>query len=250
MSSPTSSLGVKNLIDVLSSLWLSENESIVYLVILDNWKSLITDISKKCDIKRTSVINYVEELLKKWFLSKVIIWKRFAYIAENPENILKSFEIKKQKFEKFLPELNWMFLNSSKKARVRYFEWKSWIRKIYREISTQFKPIVTFYSLEKYLSVLTVTDMDEFMDNLSKYENTLSDLAEDTAFARDFLDSRYFNSKEVKWLPKTFPVDIDLLVWWDNVAMISFKKQMWVIIENKEIADFNRNLHKHFWELL
>jgi hypothetical protein len=45
-----------------------------------------------------------------------------AYIAEKPDIILKEYNLKKSKFEKSLPELNNLFLNSSKQANVRYFE--------------------------------------------------------------------------------------------------------------------------------
>ncbi len=241
---------MNNLLTPLENLWLSSAQAQVYLVVLQSWKILVSDIAKKSGLKRTSVINYVEELLKQWFLSKTVVWKRVAYIAESPESILREFELKKKKFEKNIPELNALFLNSSQKANVIYFEWLSGIRKEYQKISTGFQPIITFFSMERYLKVLKVQDMNNFVWNIVKNQNTIKDLMEDTQASREIMSGRKFSGKSMKWLPKTFPVTIDLIIQWDRVTMISFEKLMWVTIENKEIADFHRNLHGHFWDLI
>jgi len=88
-------------------------------------------------------------------------------------------------------------------------------------------------------------DINEFIENIIKNDNKIEDLIEDTPFARNFMKDRDFAEKKVNWLPKTFNMTIDLLIWGDNVAMISYDKVMGVIIENKEIADFHRNVHMH-----
>ena len=242
---------MNKIIENLTEVWFWKNEAIVYLSILTNWKSFISDILKDTKLKRSSIINYVENLLHRWILSKVVVWKRLAYIAEKPDTVLEDFNLRKKKFEKSLPELNNLFLNNSQKAKVRYFEWKKWLNKIYLEIVSQFKPIYSFISLEEIISAMWIENLNNMRDIRVKNWTKIKDLIEDTKFSREFMKTRkiaLWNSN--KFLPKTFPVTIDLLIWWDNVAMISFEKQMWVIIENKEIADFHRNLHKHFWMFL
>lgn len=239
-----------DLIESLENIWLNSNQAKVYLVVLENGTSIISDIAKKALIKRTSCINYVQDLLELWYLSKSIIWKRIAYVAESPENILNTFEIKRQKFKKNLPELNNLFLNSSNHANVFYFEWLPSIRKEYHRISSGFKPIITFFSMWRYLKVLDVDDMNKFIWNIMKNQNTIRDLVEDEEETRIIMKKRKFSWKSMKYLPKTFLVNIDLIIQWDVVTMISFKKKMWVTIENKEIADFHRNLHNYFWRIL
>jgi hypothetical protein len=142
-------------------------------------------------------------------------------------------------------------LNSSKQANVRYFEWKKGISKIYLEIVSQFKPISSFISLENIVAKMWIENLNTIREIRIKNWTKIKDLIEDTKFSRDFIKAReWWLWSSNKFLPKTFLISIDLLIWWDSVAMISFEKQMWVIIENKEIADFHRNLHNHFWMLL
>lgn len=215
------------------------------MTILENGKSLVTDVAKKSWLKRTSVSNYIHSLLQKWFITQTTTGKRISYIAESPEQILKDFEARKERFAKHLPELNSIFLNSSNTANIRFFEGKSWLRQIYREISTQFKPIMSFFSAEKFFEVLTMGDINEFIENIIKNDNRIEDLIEDTPFARKFMEGRNFAEKKINWLPKSFNMTIDLLIWGDSVAMISYDKVMGVIIENPEIADFHKNVFKH-----
>lgn len=240
---------MKQLIRTLTDIGLSENQAQVYLAILENGASLVTEIAKKSGLKRTSVTNYINELLEWGYLSQSLKWKRVVYIAESPENIIQNLEIKKQRFAEKIPELNSLFLWGSGKTNIRYFEGKVWLRQIYQEVSTQFKPIKSFFSIEQHLSTLKVEDMDIFMANLKTHQNNIHDLLEDTPFARNFMKSRKFTEKTNTWLPTTFKIPIDLMVYGNCIAMLSFKKQMWVIIENSDMANFHNTVHDHLYTI-
>lgn len=242
---------MKNLIQTLIDTWLSLEEAQVYIVVLWKWQQTPTDIAKSSWLKRTSVNNYIWTLLKKWYLQRSVAWKRMKYIAESPESILKEIEEKKKQFIEHLPELNYMFLSASQKANVRYFEWKTGIREIYREISLGFLPIASFYSLDRYLDLFKTMDvMDEFIWNIRYNGNSIRDLMEDTKKSRNIMKYREANGKAWKYLPDTFNLTIDMMIQWDKVAIISFSSQMWIIIENKWIADFHKNVFDHFWWFL
>lgn len=142
-----------------------------------------------------------------------------------------------------------MFISGSGNTNIRYFEGKTGLRQIYQEVTTQFQPIKSFFSIEQHLSTLTVADMDLFMKNVKEHNNTVHDLMEDTPFARDFMRTRIFVEKTNSWLPKTFKIPIDLMIYGNCIAMISFKKQMGVIIENSDMADFHRNVHEHLFNV-
>ncbi|MCH2189277.1 hypothetical protein MK079_05630 [Candidatus Gracilibacteria bacterium] len=240
---------MQKLIDTLVQIGMSEPQAQVYLAILENGASLTTEVAKKTGLKRTSVINYINELLQVGYLSQSLRGKRVVYIAESPEFILKKLEDQKEKFATQLPELNTLFVGGSGTTNIRYFEGKTGLRQIYQEVSTQFQPIKSFFSIEQHLSTLTVGDMDLFMANLKKYGNTLHDLLEDTPFAREFMKTRLFAEKTNTWLPTTFKIPIDLMVYGNCIAMISFKKQMGVIIENMDMANFHRTVHEHLFEV-
>ena len=239
----------ENIIESLIDIGFSKNEWIVYISILSLWKAFIADITKDVWLKRSSVINYVENLLSRGVISKIVIWKRIAYIWEKPNNILKDFIKKKENFEKKLPELNNLFFQNNWPSRVRYFEWKKGILNIYTEILSQFKNIYTFISMEKILDYLGIEKLDELRSMRIKNEIKIKELIKYTDFSKKIMKNRNTSLwLENKFLPKDFSINIDLLIWWDSIAMISFEKEMWVVIENKDMADFQRNLHNFVWK--
>lgn len=240
-----------NLIQTLTDIWLTSEEAQVYLSVLRFWISTPTQIARNSWLKRTSVNNYIVTLLSKWVLQRSVEWKRMKYIAESPEKVLKNLDRKRQNFVEKLPVFNNLFLNASQKANVRYFEGKNGITEIYREISLWFLPIVSFYSIERYLDYYgDMKVMDEFVKNIVSNENTIKDLIEDTPVGRKVIKTRESKSKTWKLLPPEFELWIDLLIQGEKVAMISYTTEMGIIIENKDISDFHRNTFQHFWNLL
>ena len=98
---------------ILEWIWLSENESKIYLSLLKLWKSWITSISNQSGIKRTTIYNYINPLLEKDFIKRSINWKRILFMTENPKNLVKIFEERKNNFLKQLPLLEWMYNENS-----------------------------------------------------------------------------------------------------------------------------------------
>lgn len=55
---------MQHLIASLTTIGLSQTQAHVYLAILENGASLTTEVAKKTGLKRTSIINYINDLLK------------------------------------------------------------------------------------------------------------------------------------------------------------------------------------------
>lgn len=235
----------------IQDLWLSENETKIYLAIL-KWGALnVTEIATKTQLKRTTASNYLSEMLQKWLVARNVTGKRMKYIAESPEKLLRDYDQKRESFMDSLPELNSIYRNASQKASIRYFEGKSGIMDIYREISLGFLPIYTFYSIDRFLELFKdMSAMDEFVNNVVRNENKIVDLIEDTPKARNIMKYRAKKEKKWKFLPKNFILGVDILIQWDKIAMVSFGSEMWIIIENAEIVSAQKQMFDFMWEHL
>jgi sugar-specific transcriptional regulator TrmB len=82
----------------------------------------VTEIANSSRIKRTTISNYLSEMLKKGLIGRSITGKRMKYIAESPEKILRDYDGKREAFISSLPELNNIYRSASQKANIRYFE--------------------------------------------------------------------------------------------------------------------------------
>jgi len=236
---------MKNIIEILKGIWLSKIESEIYICILKNNKIWVSKIATGTNIKRTTIYPYIESLLKKWFISKTIKWKRVLYIAESPVNILNELEIKKKKFVEKIPFLEDLLQNSRWKTKVEFYEWKKWLMKIYMEMARNFWNIHTFFSPEKFFKVFTKQEDDEIIKEIKKHDSKSYNLVENNDLWKEYVKSGNWN--DIRLLPKEIKVPIDVVMYKNNVALISLDDISWVVIRDKDITDFIRWIHNFLW---
>lgn len=234
----------------LTELWLNEKEALIYTIILKLGFSSLTDISEWTWIKRSTLYSYIESLLKKWFISKTIKSKRILYIAENPESLLTEYNKKVNNFSDNLPSMLNLFNNSKWKPNTTIYEWKVWIKKIYKEIWDTFSPIYAMLSAESFIKNVDLEDRKQFLNNIELNDNKLYNLLENNKAWLQFKREFEWKVMKAKIFPKKFDLTVDILIYWNKVAMISFDNINGIVIENKEIADFQRNIHQLLWSMI
>jgi len=238
-----------NLITNLINTGLEEKQAQVYLATLNIGEGTISDIASKSGIKRTTIYQYIDDLIKKDLLCKTIKGKRVYYLAQKPEKILKKIENKKRRFAKILPELNSIYSQSSHKPNIRYYEGIEGMREIYNEMTNTSKILYSIFSADKYYANFNEEDGNIFFNNIRENGGLLKDMVEDTEAGRQYAKAGYHQELgKVKILPKEFKLAVDVLVTGNQVAMISQVNLVGVIVENPEIADFQKNIFKFIWK--
>lgn len=239
---------MEDLTKILEWVGFSENEAKIYLAILDLWKAWITEVSKKSGIKRTTIYSYLDPLLEKWFIKRSIYGKRIFFLAESPKKILKIIDEKKRIMVKKMPLLESMYVKNSPNPQLEFYEWKVQIRKLYEEIWWSGLEIKAFFSPEQFYNMF----WEEFDNKLCLLENQKGgmtrDLLRDNGFARKHLKNNPHSKS--KLLPKEFNFDVDIIILWNSVVMISFEPLYAIKIKNKPFADFQRNIFDYFWKIL
>jgi HTH-type transcriptional regulator, sugar sensing transcriptional regulator len=220
-------------------------EAEIYLAILSLGKATVTDIARKSGVKRTTVYEYLDNLVRGNLVHKTSQGKRIMYLAENPEKIGKLLDHRKKHFEKILPDLKSVFARSSHKPQIRFYEGIEGMRAIYEEMTKTSQTIYGTFSADKFYQVFNEKDNQKFFENLKQNGAIIKDLVENTPFGKKYVKSDFYkNNGMPKLLPEGFEVSVDLLVAGDKVSMMSFVNLVGVIIENPEIAELQRNFIK------
>ncbi len=228
---------------ILEGIWLSENESKIYLALLKLWKSGITNIAKISGVKRTTIYNYLNPLLEKNFIKRSISWKRILFIAENPKNLLKIFEEKKNNFLSKLPLLEGIYNENNTNTNLEFYEWKNNLKELYKKIWSNWKDIFTFFSPEIFYKYFT----EEFDSSLEqKYWRTKT-LIKNNNFSKKHIENN--PKSEIKLLPKDFEIDVDIIITWNSIIMISFEPMYAVKLKNKPLSEFHKNIFNFFWKI-
>lgn len=235
----------ENIINQIKEFGLETKQAEIYLAVLSLGRATVSDIAKKSRIKRTTIYQYLDDLVQKTFLLKSSKGKRIFYLAEEPKKLLNILENRKNKIISILPELQKIYSISFQKPQIRFYEGIEGMRIIYDEMTKTSDTIYGVFSVDKYWTIFNKDDDKKFFENIRQHNGQIKDLVEDTLLGRKHIkENRYKEYCASKLLPSNFKLGVDMLVAENKVAMISLVNLVGVIIENLEIADLQRNFVK------
>ena len=112
---------------------LGEREAKVYLAILELGEATIAQITKKSQIKRSTVYDMLEILKEKRLINQSRHKTRPVFFAENPQKMIDSLEERKKGLEDVMPQLISMMNLLEKKPRISYFEGIESVKEIFED---------------------------------------------------------------------------------------------------------------------
>lgn len=222
---------------------LDEKEARVFLASLELGGENVLSIAKKAGINRVATYEAIESLVKKGLLSSLIKGKRTYYTATDPERLSYLFEQEKnainnkeQIFEKLLPELKSIYNFTENKPKVTYYEGREGIKTIqYSFLKTKDKILRLIYFYDIIEKVFTKNEMDEYgkkrvAANIRvKCIAVVKDKKQNFSTPTKNVDRVYLDYKD-------FPMESDITIFDNKIAMVSLGQMFGVVIENAELA--------------
>jgi sugar-specific transcriptional regulator TrmB len=237
-----------NLEDVLTKVGLDEKEAMVYVALLDLGSEKVHEIAKKAGIKRPTAYVILEQLYAKNFVIKTYHQRRAFYAAEKPDIILRSLKDKEDLLKQTMPLFYARMAQSKIKTKIRIYEGRSGIEKVYDEIYAS--PSVCFFGSIKNLSDEFNGHIDKLKDIIKSQDINVRDLLTEDPKDIDFGFAVIGRNYEGRVVPKEFDLLIDGAIYGNQVAILSINKELFaIIIESKEVADTFRSLFEFAWKL-
>lgn len=239
-------MDIKN---ILEQFGLSKNQSAVYLAVLELGSATVIEIAKKARIKRTTCYDILLDLKDKGLVSETSKAKRRLFVGEDPEEIQKQLKAKQQVFSEILPQLKSIYNISGTKPKIRYYEGKDGLRKVYDDTLAYPNSTILAFNSEDMPKILGMDWVTEYIGNRVANNITEKEIIPKTEYlvkhflAKDPQHKRISKLIDVKKYP--FSIEIDIYGH-QKVALMSVKEEMGIIIEGKEI----HNTMKHIFELL
>ena len=237
------------MIEELRKLGLTENESKVYLALLELGSINAGEIIKKTKLHRNIVYDNLDKLIEKGLASFVII-KNVRHFEVTPPNELKEF-IKKQKQEvlqkeqlinKILPQINKLRISSERKQEATIFKGKKGLKTIFEELTKSKDEILVFG---------TGWGMRETMPIY--YEQWHLKLRKNGIKARVLLPKekmkKFLKPFRAKYLPEQNIIPSTITVWKDKVLNIIWEEEIAILIISKKVADSYRNYFELLWKI-
>lgn len=120
-------------VEVLKGCGLSAKEAATYLAVLELGQSTVNPIAQQAGLARTSVYNFIDDLVERGYITRVELRGRNHYSAVAPDRLLVEQQQKMQQLQKKLPHLNSLYDRSRSQIKVSYFAGAAEVRNIVRE---------------------------------------------------------------------------------------------------------------------
>jgi len=236
---------------ILEQLGLTQKEAAVYLAVLELGRAPVLRIAQKAGIKRPTAYITLAELQEKGFVVSIPRGGTTLYQAVDPEDILKRFDEKVGALKEALPELKSLFNVAPGKPKVRFYEGKKNIIELYENEVFHASEIIGAVSMRNLRKTLTASELMGMLHILKANSGTITDMLDDSPETREYMaEKNRLQLGDTKLLPNDFTLGTDLLVYGDTVAMISLTNLIAVVIEDRAIAQAQRQFLEFLWKTL
>ncbi|MBA3047172.1 hypothetical protein KKC83_05925 [Patescibacteria group bacterium] len=234
--------------EILSQFGLINKENDVYLACLELGQAGVSEIAIKADIKRTTAYDVLSGLMNKKLVGQTQKGKKRLFYAEEPEKLSKLLEEKQNKLKEVMPILKSLYNTAGAKPKIRYYEGKEGLKEVYRDTLNYQGELAAFVT-ENIIQHLGKDFADEYIKKRKKARITVRAIAPDTKEMVEYQKGDKEFIKQTRLVSKEkFPFTIEMNIYGNKLAFMSFKEEMGIIIESNEIANNTRLLFELAWQ--
>lgn len=225
----------------LKQAGLTENESKVYLALIDLGPSLAGQISRKTGMHRRTVYDTTEMLIKKGLVGYILQNNRRLFQASNPQRILDILQEKQNTLSPFVEELSQKFTKTKEKEETNFYKGKEGLKNIFED-QLNSKEILILGASPKAYEVLKY--YFKWYDKKRKSKKIKARIiASDKKLKRIPLS-------EIKYLPQKYANPVSVNIYGDKTAIILWASNpLAITIKNKEITEGYKNYFELMWQI-
>lgn len=238
--------------DTLQQFGLTQKETAVYLAALELGESLVLPLAKHAQIKRSALYEAFPRLETLGLISYGRKGKRRTVIAQSPAALIAVQEQRLADLRLALPELAAHFNALASKPKVFAYEGVEGIKRVYEDTLHEGFPLLSFLQAKEIDPGIADWLLKSYIPRRVKQriyvKNLVSGLPQESEWILfdkgGYRENRYVDHK-------LFPANIEVLIYSNKVAYITFKtggQPMGIIVESGDVAETMRSFHKMAWE--
>jgi len=242
----------------LSRLGLSENEALLYGIMLRHPKSTVQEIAIRSPLPRTMLYYVLNQLVQNGLVSASKSKWRTAYIAEDPERLYELLAQKEREFEKesrvvreIIPELKNKYLLAGHRPGVRTFEGIEEYKKALEDIIVSKPKIIFAYeALGKKKSALEVRELHEHRRISKKIQKNIL-FFEDQEAIESLARRKYDDFSQLRSIAENLKhFNVDLMLYDGKMLYTSYNEQepTAIIIEDRGFYAMQESMFQSIWQ--
>jgi len=224
----------------LKQAGLTENESKIYLALIELGPSLAGQIARKTGLHRRTIYDTIEMLIQKGLVGYIKENNRKLFQAANPERLLEIIQEKQNILAPFVQALEQKYSSIKEKEETNFYKGKEGLKTIFEDQLSSKEILILGASP---LAYETLQFYFKWYDKTRKQKKIKTRIIA--------TDKKITKSKiplaEIKYLPEKYSNPVAVNIYNDKTAIIVWAKEpIAILIKNKEIA----NAYKTYFELM
>jgi sugar-specific transcriptional regulator TrmB len=247
------------IIDYLKQLELSEIEAKLYLTLLQSGPISVRDLAANIDIKRTTAYLYIDQLVEKGLVIKIVKGSKKLVTAEEPkalEQLVKAKVESAQEVQKHFPDILKTLSTSlpgnidNGDAEIRYYKGKNGVKKIYEE-ALQAQEVRSYVNVEEIAKAFP--DNYQLLNVAFKSNSDIKifEICEESPKSRERIKTANKNHL-YKVLPQKMKLtSTDVLIYGDKIAIIDLKgATSGIVLRSVDLSKNFLLLFNFLWDVL
>ncbi len=242
------------MINELTELGLTQEESKVYLAVLELGGSYASNIARKAGIKRATCYHTLNNLKQKGLLHSYSKGKVLWFNAEDPQKILSIQKAKLETAKNLIPQLLSITNTLAIKPKIRFYEGIEGAKSIFEDILTTKEEILGYTNIKK-LGNLFPSYFKDFCKRKIQKKIKTRYLSPETGEGVDLIDQFYpknYNRDLIEILlvnKDEFYFENDISIYDNKVAILSLNtdEPIGLLIESTTFAKSMKSIFNLAW---
>jgi sugar-specific transcriptional regulator TrmB len=220
-------------LSLLKNTRLNDKQARVYLALLQSGPSQVSRLAEIADLKRSTTYLILDELVQLGLASESTEGKKKSFAATDPSSLATQLERTARDFKEMLPYLH-ALQRQGDKPYARYYKGLEGIQAAFQEIR---KPKEARYMTSiNVASKLLTQEVKRWEDAYRSGKagpggrHLLTQSEADRAYGENIAAT----GQEVRYLPSTFQVGIDVAIVEGRVYITSFEEEVHTVIIDSE----------------
>jgi sugar-specific transcriptional regulator TrmB len=243
---------MKKYIYILSQLGLPDHASKIYLGLLEQGSSSLSQLTESTGLQRIQIYRNIPVLVDRGFVFVTLKGKRKIYSPASPDILRTEYESLQQNTFHVLDELGEKYKNSQNQTNIIFGTGKKAIENVYHDVLSVLPKGWMFYRISSEINSQEIFDTylpkNYRRDRDKKEIERMIIYSDKTAALKQKKlerDMRAIDSKVMR-----FNDNIIFTIYGDKISLIDFNKETAIIIESPEMARFQEKVFKLLFKKL
>ncbi len=223
---------------------LTENESKIYIALLELGPSNAGLISRKTGLHRRVVYDTTEMLIKKGLIGYILKNNKRLFQASNPEKILDNIKEKEQSIVQILPEMLSLYSQTKEKEETNFYKGKNGLKTVFEDQLASKSEIKILGASSLAYEIL------QFYFKWFDQKRVKNKIKTKIIFNKTNKKPKIPLS-EIRYLPEKYSSPLAINIYGDKVAIILWSKEnpLAIVIKNKEISQGYNKYFELMWKI-